>query len=130
MADKFKVLDKFRPLLYIVLNRKNDQNIGSAVKINNVWRKIFLSLFIIGTWIYFVSNGWFCLKQKSDLKIVAQPFSLLLGAFAMKLIYISIVLNGDRIAAIIDFLQRIVENRKRFFARKRVSVSFKKTLPV
>lgn len=129
MADKFEVLDKFRPYLYNLLNQhpKNRKSVGSSI-FSNIWRKILLSLLIFATWIYFVSDGWFCLKQKSDLKIVAQPFSLLLGGFAMKLIYISIVLNGDRVIAIIDFLQTIVEKRKIFFSRKGISVPFKNLL--
>lgn len=115
VAEKIQVLDRLRPILYILLNHhpKNVKTIGSSI--SRVWRGIFLSLFVLATWIFFVSDGWFCMKQKSDLKTVALPFSLLLGAFAMKLIYISFWLNGDQVISIISLLQKIVENRKKFY---------------
>lgn len=116
MENKFLVLGEFRPFLHVILNRPPKeikiQNNKRVVNIESACKKGVYILLLLSAIVFFVSDAWFCITTKFKLEMVALPISLLLGAVSMHLIYMSIVLNGERFEAIIDSLQEIVEKRK------------------
>lgn len=116
MENKFQVLGKFRPFLHLILNRPPEKmkmtNNKHVDMIKSACKKVAFILLLLSAIIFFVSVAWFCIDEKFQLEMIALPISLFLGYVSMNLIYISVVLNGERLEAIIDFLQEIVEKRK------------------
>lgn len=116
MDNKFQVLGGFRPFLHVILNRPPKEiektNNKRVDTIKNACKKGAFILLLLSAIIFSVSVGWFCIDEKFELEVIALPVSLFLGDSSLNLIYISIIFNGERVEAIIDFLQEIVEERK------------------
>lgn len=118
MDDKIQVLIKFRPFLFILLNflpqKMKDANKQRFATVRYACQMFGFFVVLFFAIIFFTSDIWFCINEQLKLELVAQPISILLGGISMVLIYISISLNGERVKAIVDFIQRIVEKRKAF----------------
>lgn len=116
MENEFQVLSKFRPFLHIILNHPPEKlKITHNKHLDNIKRickKVAYILLLLSAPIFLVSAIWFCIDAQLQLEVIALPVSLLLGDISMRLICISVVSNGERVEAVIDFLQEIVKKRK------------------
>lgn len=111
MGDKIQVLVKFRPFLYILLNFLPKDTNKQRFGVIHVFGFLVVLFFVI---VFFISDIWYCIDEQFNLELIAQPISILLGGLSMVLIYISFTVNSERVKAIVDFIQRIVEKSKTF----------------
>lgn len=111
MEISILVLKSFRPFcrVFTIYNLENFQNTNLKLLVYNYCQCITLLGVLL--W-YFLSGFCYCVDAKFNMKIVAHSMSLLIGAFQIVCIHVSLSVKNRKIAEALEFLQRIVQNRK------------------
>lgn len=113
MAAKrsIQVLKAYRPFFRIltIYNAEKFQILNWKECVPVVCKAVILPVLLI--WCH-LSAFWYCVDQKFNLHVIAQPLSLLLGAIQMTCIYVALSMMNRKTEQTIDLLQEIIGKRE------------------
>lgn len=114
---KINIPPAYRPFLVILTVHKirnfrsNDRrilwrNIGRAVGVT-----ILLTIFVC---LYLPYELSVCVRQHFNLNVISQPLSFSIGSSQVLIVYLILLLKGEKIIETIDHINQIIKKRKVF----------------